>query len=399
MSKNPPINNEMEMVIQQGNTLLPDLHIRSSDLANPTEAFLTKVYVQYLRCFGLRADPPFNVDNESTDTSREKRVFLIKLCRQVERIMQITFPNKTYTYLDIIRPATKKTIKTLDFLFNYLAYYKQFKRSVLMPVEESIRTREALIAEITSKRCQVENRKEKAATVKIDIEKCQAAINELHEELPKAQAELSKHNKICYEQKLALDSLENQHTELTNQIRHWEQLIVEDDQVLNLNKQIENMSLNIENCKEELASQEKEFNDHRRQIEANLNMVNEIEKALEVLPPNLLDEYKENLKQQELMEKQLPALEAQNQKLLNEIDANKVELRQSAEQFQMRKEKYDEECQRFQQQIDGRKAAFEEQKRAEEERSKNMELLQRQIQEQAVKGNMIEEMLLELDKN
>ncbi|BFF95192.1 rootletin [Drosophila madeirensis] len=399
MSKNQPISNEMEMVLQQGNTLMPDLHIRPTDLANPTEAFLTKVYVQYLRCFGLRADPPFNVDNEGTDTSREKRVFLVKLCRQVERIMQITFPNKTYTYLDIIRPAPKKTIKTLDFLFNYLAYYKLFKRSVLVPVEESIRTREALIAEITSKRCQLENRKEMAASVKVDIENCQLAINELREELPKAQAQLAKHNKTCNEQKSALDSLETQHTELTSQIKHWGQLVVEDDQVLNIKKQIESMSRNIENCKEELAVQEQLFNDHRSKIEANLNMVIEVEKALEVLPASLLDDYKENLKQQELMEKQLPALEAQNQKLLNEIDVNKTELQQSAEQFQTRKEKYDEECQKFQQQIDVHKTALEEQKRAEEERSKNLEMLQRQIEEQEAMGKVIEEMLVALGKN
>ncbi|EDW39890.1 GL16266 [Drosophila persimilis] len=399
MAKNPTITDEMEMVIQQGNTLLPDLHIRPSDLANPTEAFLTKVYVHYLRCFGLRVDPPFNVDNESTDTSREKRVFLIKLCRQVERIVQVTFPNKTYTYLDIIRPAPKKTIKTLDPLFNYLAYYKMFKRSVLMPVEESIKTREALIAEITSKRCQLENRKEKAATVKTDIENCQASINELHEELPRAQAEVAKDNKTCAEQRLEMDSLENQHTELTNQIRHWEQLVVEDDEVLTLKKQIEDISQDIENCKDELAGQEKVFNDQRHQIETNLNMVNEIEKALEVLPSNCLDEYKENLKQQELVEKQLSALEAQNQKILNEIETNNVELQQSAEQFQICKHKYDEECQKLQQQIDARKTAFEEQKKTEEERTKNMEALQRQLQEQELMGKMIEEMFLELGKN
>lgn len=97
--------NDIEKLVQQSNYLLPDLSIRHSDLSNPSEAILTRIFIQYLKAFGFRVEPPHKVDCDVFDPSREKRLFLIRLCRQVERILQISFPNKTYTYVDIINPG------------------------------------------------------------------------------------------------------------------------------------------------------------------------------------------------------------------------------------------------------------------------------------------------------
>jgi len=96
---------EIERVMDQGNCLMPDINICQSDLANPTEPIVTKIMVHYLRSFGFRLEPPYKIGTELGHSSREARVFLIRVCRQVERIVQISFPNKTYSYMDIIKPG------------------------------------------------------------------------------------------------------------------------------------------------------------------------------------------------------------------------------------------------------------------------------------------------------
>lgn len=95
----------LELVCETANSLFPELNMRPNELSHPTEAFLTKVLICYLRSFGFRLEPPYNIESEAKDTSREKRLFLSKLCRQVERIIQISFPGKTFTYIDIIEPS------------------------------------------------------------------------------------------------------------------------------------------------------------------------------------------------------------------------------------------------------------------------------------------------------
>jgi len=106
------VSAEIERVIDQGNYLMPDINMSQSDLANPTEPIVTKIMVHYLRCFGFRVEPPYKIGSELAHSSREARVFLIRVCRQVERIIQICFPNKTYTYLDIIKPGEQQNLKT-----------------------------------------------------------------------------------------------------------------------------------------------------------------------------------------------------------------------------------------------------------------------------------------------
>lgn len=110
-------NAALELVCETANSLFPELNMRPNELSHPTEAFLTKVLICYLRSFGFRLEPPYNIESEVKDTSREKRLFLSKLCRQVERIIQISFPGKTFTYIDIIEPSTNDLYKL------YLIYY------------------------------------------------------------------------------------------------------------------------------------------------------------------------------------------------------------------------------------------------------------------------------------
>lgn len=166
--------------------MFPELNVRVNDLSHPTEAFLTRVLIHCLRAFGFRIEPPYNIESESTDPSKEKRVFLCKLCRQVQHILQISFPGKTYTYHDIIEPsknqlitsscivfksltllAVKKTLNTLDVLFNYWCFYKMHKKQIIPPIMEKHIERQALIADIAAKRRELEQIKSKKFRIRL----------------------------------------------------------------------------------------------------------------------------------------------------------------------------------------------------------------------------------------
>lgn len=124
----------------------------------------------------------------------------------------------------------------MGYLFNYLAYYKMFKKNVLGPVEKGIKAREALLAEVKGKQSQLEQHRETIATITEDMEACKLEINQLKAELHESKAKLVQQKKCASEQENALENHELQENELSKRIKHWEQLVVEEHQVMELQK-------------------------------------------------------------------------------------------------------------------------------------------------------------------
>ncbi|XP_039502075.1 kinetochore protein NUF2 homolog [Drosophila santomea] len=327
---------EIERVMDQGNCLMPDINICQSDLANPTEPFVTKIMVHYLRCYGFRLEPPYKIGSELGHSSREARVFLIRVCRQVERIVQISFPNKTYSYVDIIKPTVKKTLATLSYLFNHLAYYKMFKKKVLGPVEEAIKLKESLTTEVKAKSQQLDQCSQKSKD-------CEVTINQLKKDLQDTQAKLLPLKKSCSEHENTLELLTQQQTEQDKRIGHWKQLVVEDSQVTELREKIKSASSHVESCKAELASKKQETNEHRRIIENSQHIATALEKATTMISLCKLDDYKESCKQLETVEKQLPTCKVNYQKRLQDAEAKKQELALRDQRYEERNQENDAE--------------------------------------------------------
>ncbi|KAH8298084.1 hypothetical protein KR018_006502 [Drosophila ironensis] len=388
---------EVEKLVQQSNCLLPDLTIRHSDLSSPKEPILTRIFVQYLRAFGFRVEPTHNLDNEMEDKSREKRLFLIRLCRQIERILQISFPNKTYGYPDLINPTCKKTLNTLEYLFNYLAYYKQFKKNVLGPADECLRRHDALLAELNAKTSQLEQRQAKAASVKDDLEKCQAQIEELAEQLRLGHKEQAQKKKPLLELAKKMESLEQQDAELSKRIALLQQQTVNEGQVVELKQQIQGTRAHIESCKSELAGKQQILEEHRDQIEANQQMVAEIVKAMATLPPQVIEEYKKQCKQMEAAEKEMAQLKISEQNERQMIEEKLQEIQDVDKLLQNRKTQLDDEERALGKQVEERKAAIEDLERQQKKQEKaNQELemhIENEEQMHALLGEQISEIL------
>ncbi|XP_017069588.2 kinetochore protein Nuf2-B [Drosophila eugracilis] len=339
------VSAEIGRLVDQGNYLMPDINICQNDLANPTEQIVTKIFVHYLRAFGFRLEPPYRIGCDLANSSREARIFLIKVCRQVERILHITFPNKTYTYVDILNPAVKKTLSILSCLFNYLAYYKMFKKNVLVPVEEDIKLKNSLTAEVKAKIQQLQQCKQKT-------QESEVAIDQLKKELQDTEAKLLPIKKSCIEKSNALELLDQQQTELDKRIDHWEQLVVKDDQVNELREKIKSSSSHIESCKAELASKEQVANEHCRIIETSQQIVTALEKATAVIPLSKLEDYKESSKKLEAIEKQEHTLRTNYQERRQDVEAKKQELSLCDQQYEVMKQKHDVENEKLQKELE-----------------------------------------------
>ncbi|KAH8351469.1 hypothetical protein KR059_003096 [Drosophila kikkawai] len=394
------LDSDINLILSQSTRLIPDLSISHSDLVKPTVGCLTKIFVHYLRCFGFRVEPPFKLGSETIDQSRETRVFLIHLCRQIESIVKLSFPNKTYLYMDLIKPATRKTLSTLDYLFNFLAYYNLFKKDVLGPVEQGIKARDTLLAEIKVKQRELEQHKKTVATITADMEACKLEINKLKAELHETKTKLARQKKSTSEQENGLEHYEQQENELNKRIKHWEQLVVEENQVLELKKQIQSTILHVESCKKELASTEQIIDSQRSLIEDSQQIVVALEKATPLLTLSQLEDYKKNTKQLEVLRKQLPALEARNQKALKEAEAGKKLLLDEKQQIQQLREKHKTESKEAQEHIEQRETDIEGRGKAVTELQNENEALAEQIEKQEeLRGILCENLEIILGEN
>lgn len=91
--------------VDSWNVLFPDCQINNTNLANPTEQFLTHALVVYLRRFGFQIEPPFNLNAENKENNKEIRLFLIRLARQIDHFLKLTDKSYAFTYYDLIRPS------------------------------------------------------------------------------------------------------------------------------------------------------------------------------------------------------------------------------------------------------------------------------------------------------
>ncbi|KAL7741403.1 hypothetical protein ACLKA6_013839 [Drosophila palustris] len=351
----------MEQVCKNAKALFPELNVQVSDISDPTEAFLTRALVHCLRAFGFRVEPPYNVDSEANDTSKAKRVFIGKLCRQTQRILQISFPSMTYSYYDIIAPTPKKTLNTLDVLCNYYCFYKMHKKEVIPPIMERHLERQSLIAVIAANKRELEQRKQREVQDTTDIAKCEANIKKLQAELPKAESELNKQSKTLRQLQSELATQEEQQSELRNQVNHLQQLVVLESDMTALQMEAKELAAQIEKHKPEKAKLDQIYNERRLEIEKISRLNDEIEKAFNILPPDVLNDYKEELKQKESLEKSHVELMHKLQGLQDmNVKSQKV-LAQVEEKYKARKLQCEQEASKLLEKVAEQEALKEQQ--------------------------------------
>ncbi|KAH8378167.1 hypothetical protein KR093_009809, partial [Drosophila rubida] len=372
----------MEQVCKAANSLFPELNVRPTDVANPTEAFLVRILIPCLRAYGFRVEPPYNIESDSNDISKVKRIFLAKLCRQVQKILQISFPGKTYTYYDITQPTAKTTLNTLDVLFNYWCFYRMHKKNIMQPLSERIHERQALSAVNAAKRSELEQQQQSGVQHKLDIKECEANICKLHDQLPQAKAELNAQSKALRQLQSDLAVAEEQQSQLQSQLNHFKQLVVLDSDVAVVKMETKQLAAQIENCKPEMDKQEQIYNERRLEIETIAQLSQDIDNAFNIVPPDMLSGYKEVKKSNDRLEKTHKSIVAKHQGLQD----TKLKLQKTVEQseasFKARSLQAEEQVAKQQQQQQEQQALIEQQSAEIEELQQSQFTLQEQLDEQ-----------------
>lgn len=100
-----------------------------------------------------------------------------------------------------------------------------------------------------------------------------------------------------------------------------------------------------------MEKQEELFKERRMEIEANQQLIDELEKAMNILPPEALNEFKENLKFKERMEKKHASIESKHQSVLSINEKQKQQLAECEKKLKTLKLQFEKDAQEPKQRI------------------------------------------------
>ncbi|XP_065357786.1 kinesin-like protein KIF16B [Calliphora vicina] len=327
--------------VDSWNKLFPDCQINKTTLSNPTEHFLTNALVGYLRHFGYKIEPPFNLNAENKENNRETRLFLIMLARQIDHFLKITDKIYSFTYYDLIRPTPKKTAHMLYILLNYYYYYNLYKESVFKMAHERIHKLEELRGLVDDKRRDNERRREENKNMKSTIEN-------LMEEVPMARTKHKELEKKSFQQEEEFKKLNNTYKELKEKLNHLEEQkkilrkrVVADDESKELHKQLQQLKLEIAEQKEIELSNASNLNECKDSYAKLQKLSKEIEKANEIIPLRLIKQVQETNKQLSRAQKEEHDLQRQHKGLLQEIEEENQPRCSLEQEEQNKKQEYE----------------------------------------------------------
>lgn len=107
----------------------------------------------------------------------------------------------------------------------------------------------------------------------------------------------------------------------------------------------------IENLKAEMSKQQQVFMEHRNEIESISQLNDEIDKAMNILPEDVLNVYKENLKTKERLEKSHALLVAEHRGQVDAKEKSKQYLDQAETKLKAHKVQFEQNTQLEQQKI------------------------------------------------
>uniref|UniRef100_A0A1B0ANQ0 Kinetochore protein Nuf2 N-terminal domain-containing protein n=1 Tax=Glossina palpalis gambiensis TaxID=67801 RepID=A0A1B0ANQ0_9MUSC len=307
------------------NAVFTECQLRSSDLSNPTEGFLTGVLVVYLKRFGYKIEPPSTMENN------EYRLFRIKLVKQIDHMLKISNESYVFTYYDLIRPTPKKTSQMLCILLNYLFYYNMYKEEVFKMVGKPLNELQDLKARVEKTRCENERRqKDKNAELK-------QSIQMLNEGLSTSREELKTYVKKIGAKKGDIGKLEREIEELTEKRKQLQEdknrllnKVVSNDEFQELGKQIPQLENKLATLTKEQGHMESVLSKRNEDIKKLQEQSAELDELSRVFPKDLLTQLENSNKQLKNLQREAPFAESKNK--LSDKDTK--ELKEAVEQLQ-----------------------------------------------------------------
>lgn len=232
----------------------------------------------------------------------------------------------------------------LYILLNYFYYYNLYKEDVFKTAGDGMRKLEELKGLIDDTRRGNEKRLEESK----NLEK---AVEMLKIEVPTARAtflELEKNREVQEEE---IQKLSRSYHELKEKLQHLEEQkklirkrLVADDEVQELQRQLQQLKLDLKALKETEFKNVASLNECK-QSNANLQSLNnDIERATEILPLRIIEQFKETTKQLKKCKKDQQELQVTHNSMQQEIEEEKqtccaleIEQQSKNKEFELKK--------------------------------------------------------------
>lgn len=131
-----------------------------------------------------------------------------------------------------------------------------------------------------------------------------------------------------------------------------------------------------------MSKQQEIYMEHRNEIESIVQLTNEIDKAMDILPEDVLNVYKENLKNKERLEKKNTQLMGEHRGQLDAKEKSKHYLEQVEMKLKAQKAQYEQNAELEQQKIIEEKENIESNLALEAELKQNNITMQKKIDEE-----------------
>uniref|UniRef100_A0A034V3C9 Kinetochore protein Nuf2 N-terminal domain-containing protein n=1 Tax=Bactrocera dorsalis TaxID=27457 RepID=A0A034V3C9_BACDO len=324
------------------NELCAECKMVESDLANPSEKWLTKVLVSYLRMFGYRVEIPC-----SEEGSREKRIFLIKLVRHIDHIYKISDKSFTFTYYDLLKPSTKKTSHMLGILLNYLYYMNMFKTDVFKMANDRLAERQELVDKIKHTIEDNRKRQNKAEKMHEELAFLSNQIPLHKNQLKSVTSELSRRESESQQITIAVKDLKTEIDELKGKVRNLKRLIVPEKEGQELQIQLNKIQEQITEYENQTRNAESNLKTHISDNNRLQEILKLVESAKDILSSDFVDSFNKSVNNLLTAETKVASCEKERVQLTQTNIQHEKTLECLQEKIKLQQHQFDEEKQKL----------------------------------------------------
>ncbi|XP_055627701.1 uncharacterized protein LOC129769444 [Toxorhynchites rutilus septentrionalis] len=166
--------------VEDWNSIIP-YKIKAADLEHPTESFVFRCIISFLKMLKYNVTEFENMYNEPKEGLMLKRK---QLAAHINHSYQLCLGSKSssFFYVDLIKPSPKKTIHVLNILLNYLFYVNMVRDETVERATRCTEKYQELSAKLNQQQREME-------THKIKVHNIEENIMEMNKQLPQLQNE------------------------------------------------------------------------------------------------------------------------------------------------------------------------------------------------------------------
>ncbi|XP_053685567.1 uncharacterized protein LOC128735103 [Sabethes cyaneus] len=239
--------------IESWNDIMP-YKIKASELEHPTEAFVFRSIVSFLKMLKYDVTEFENMYTEPKEVLLSKRTNLVAHINYFYQLCLVSKQSQFF-YVDLIKPSPKKTVHVLNILLNYLFYVNMVKDDTVQRANNCVAKYHELMDKMNLQRCEMENHKIKISNIEQNICRMKDQLPQLEQENEKLREKQKEVKDKIGSLKSAESDIEEKIIKLKTDVASLKQRRVVDEDAAILIQKNEELEVEIE----EYGNQEKSY--------------------------------------------------------------------------------------------------------------------------------------------